>query len=71
MLLRGVFFDLYGTLLCYGDVQAAWRDWLDAFDNGLIPHGLCVSPSEFVLRFDGFFMRPEPERRDNAFTIYG
>ena len=28
MTFKGVFFDLYGTILVYGDVQAAWVDWL-------------------------------------------
>jgi FMN phosphatase YigB (HAD superfamily) len=26
--IRGVFFDLYGTLLRYGDMKSAWADWL-------------------------------------------
>jgi len=26
--IRGVFFDVYGTLLRYGDMKLAWADWL-------------------------------------------
>ena len=26
--IHGVFFDLYGTLLVYGNTAAAWADWL-------------------------------------------
>ena len=26
--IRGVFFDLYGTFLRYGDMKSAWADWL-------------------------------------------
>ncbi len=26
--IRGVFFDLYGTLLRYGAMDSAWADWL-------------------------------------------
>jgi putative hydrolase of the HAD superfamily len=70
MPLRGAFFDLYGTLLCYGNVQAAWTDWLNAFHEGLIPHGLRMSPAEFPMLCDGFFTKPEPQRRNSAFTIY-
>jgi HAD superfamily hydrolase (TIGR01509 family) len=70
MPLRGVFFDLYGTLLCYGNVQAAWTDWLNAFHEGLIPHGLRMSPAGFSIQCDGFFTKPEPQRRNSAFTIY-
>ncbi|MFC1452257.1 HAD family hydrolase [Verrucomicrobiota bacterium] len=32
---KGVFFDLYGTLLVYGDMEAAWADWLRAFHESL------------------------------------
>ena len=70
MSLRGVFLDLYGTLLCYGDVQAAWLDWIGAFYEGLTPHGLRMSPAEFSIQCDGFFTRPEPKSRNKTFTIY-
>ena len=26
--IRSVFFDVYGTLLRYGDMKLAWADWL-------------------------------------------
>ena len=26
--IRGVFFDVYGTLLRYGEMKLAWADWL-------------------------------------------
>ena len=26
--IRGGFFDLYGTLLGYGDIDSSWADWL-------------------------------------------
>lgn len=70
MSLRGVFFDLYGTLLCFGDMQAAWMDWMHAFHESLVPHGLRISPAEFALQCDGFFTQPDPERRDGAFIIF-
>jgi hypothetical protein len=27
---KGVFFDLYGTLLIYGDMERAWSAWFEA-----------------------------------------
>ena len=37
---RGVFFDLYGTLLVYGDMRAAWWAWMEAFHTKLAEFGL-------------------------------
>jgi hypothetical protein len=31
MSVQGFFFDLYGTLLIYGNMKKAWSDWLTAF----------------------------------------
>ena len=50
--MRGVCFDLYGTLLQYGDMQAAWSAWLTAFYHGLCRHGLTVSPTVFAAQCD-------------------
>ena len=33
--IRGVFFDLYGTLLCYGDIEAAGESWFRAIRREL------------------------------------
>jgi HAD superfamily hydrolase (TIGR01549 family) len=68
--LKGVFFDLYGTLLIYGDVAAAWSDWLSAFHEHLRGCGLVMSVDEFASRCDGFFTRAEPPSRGNGLTIY-
>jgi hypothetical protein len=38
--IKGVFFDLYGTLLIDGDMKTAWSDWLIAFFSQLVPLGL-------------------------------
>jgi HAD superfamily hydrolase (TIGR01549 family) len=67
---RGVFFDLYGTLLVFGDVLAAWDDWLSAFYVQLHTHGLAMSKAEFAEACDGFFGRPEPPPRGDGLTLY-
>jgi len=67
---RGVFFDLFGTLLVYGDMSAAWSDWLAAFYNSLKVCGLSMSKEAFALQCDGFFSRPEPPVRDDGLTVF-
>lgn len=66
---KGVFFDLYGTLLVYGDMRAAWSDWLTAFYERLSECGLSMSKESFAWRCDGFFGRPEPPSRDDGLTV--
>ena len=70
MSFRGVFFDLYGTLMVYGDMQAAWSDWLSALYGQLVKGGLSMSQEEFAERCDGFFERPRPPAHDDDLTLY-
>ena len=70
MSLRGVFFDLYGTLLLYGDNEAAWRDWVAVFDEVLARHGARVDARQLDEQFKGFFAQPEPLPQDDGLTVY-
>jgi putative hydrolase of the HAD superfamily len=70
MTFKGVFFDLYGTLLVYGDMQAAWTDWLTAFYKSLTPHGLIVPKESFAALCDGFFTKPAPPAQKDGLTPY-
>lgn len=70
MPVRGVFFDLYGTLLVYGDMRAAWDAWLDAFHASLTRCGLVQPREAFALRCHRFFERPEPPALDNGLTAF-
>ncbi|MBN1978644.1 MAG: HAD family hydrolase [Anaerolineae bacterium] len=70
MTFKGVFFDFYGTLLVYGDMQAAWADWLAAFYGRLAANGLSMPQEAFAERCDGFFSRPAPSSQDDGLTIY-
>lgn len=70
MRVRGVFFDLYGTLLEYGDMRAAWDAWLDAFHASLTRCGLVQSREAFALRCHRFFERPEPPALGNGLTAF-
>ncbi len=57
---RGVFFDLYGTLLIYGDMDAADRAWCEIQHVALQGYGLRVSLDEFHARTRGMFDAPPP-----------
>jgi putative hydrolase of the HAD superfamily len=70
MTFKGVFFDLYGTLLVYGDVHAAWADWLGAFYERLSASGLSMSQEAFAEQCDGFFGKPAPSVREDGLTVY-
>jgi putative hydrolase of the HAD superfamily len=70
MRIRGVFFDLYGTLILYGDTKAAWAAWLESFHRHLQAHGLEMSHDEFARACDGFFGRDEPPARDDSLTVF-
>ena len=70
MAIRGVFFDLYGTLLEYGDIQAAWRDWLDTFHHCLCESGLRLSKEEFAPTCEGFFSREHRATSGDELTVY-
>ena len=58
--IRGVLLDLYGTLLIYGDMEAAERAWCEAQHTTLQEHGLDISLDEFQERTRGMFEAPPP-----------
>ena len=67
---KGVFFDLYGTLLIYGDMSVAWTDWLSTFYECFKEYGLSISKESFALRCDNFFGKPAPNSKDDKLTAY-
>ena len=69
MKVSGVFFDLYGTLLRYGDMSSAWEEWLSAIHATLRDCGFQVSRDSLAGAWDGFFSRPEP-LPDGDLTIF-
>jgi len=66
---RGVFFDLYGTLLIYGNMNQAWSDWLDCVLTNLRDIGLEMSRRDFANRCQGFFSWPDPDE-NLSLTLY-
>jgi HAD superfamily hydrolase (TIGR01509 family) len=69
MAFKGVFFDLYGTLLVFGDMHAAWADWLSALHRCLGQAGLRMDRDTLAHHCDGFFTRTEPAAMDGL-TIF-
>ena len=68
--IRGVFFDLYGTLLTYGDMSKAWSDWLNSFYTQLNRCGLAMSREEFASCCDCFFSKKAPKIENNDLTVF-
>ena len=67
---RGVFFDLYGTLLVYGDMKKAWADWLHHFYISLRDLGLTLSEEEFAKECESFFGGIEPALSKQNLTVF-
>ena len=70
MSVKGIFFDLYGTLLVYGNMDAAWSDWLSEFHEQLRFRGLTLSIESFAKACDQFFGKNEPTPRQYNLTVF-
>jgi putative hydrolase of the HAD superfamily len=71
MNLDAIFFDLYGTLLVYGDMDAAWSGWLDALQTRIAAVRRGVTRVALERACDGFFSKPEPTTDGTAtLTVY-
>jgi hypothetical protein len=70
MRVNGIFFDLYGTLLIYGDMTAAWSDWLTEFHSYLSTHGLSLSKESFAKHCDRFFGKEEPPPQPDGSSVF-
>ena len=70
MKIKGIFFDLFGTLLIYNNVADAWSDWLSVFYKCLKNYGLQMSKKSFATFCDGFFGKSEPPAQNDRLTVY-
>jgi len=70
MIINGIFFDLYGTLLVYGDMKAAWSDWLSEFHKRLRLRGLTLSVESFAKACNRFFGKSEPAVLQDNLTVF-
>ncbi|MFH2048546.1 MAG: HAD family hydrolase [bacterium] len=69
-MINGIFFDLFGTLLEYGNMTNAWNHWLETFYKYLIPQGLSITQQEFASQCDQFFSKNAPASNVNEMTVY-
>jgi HAD superfamily hydrolase (TIGR01549 family) len=58
--IKGVFFDLYGTLLILGDMKRAWSDWIEVLYVALCPPERAVTRETFDDCCHQFFSKEEP-----------
>lgn len=70
MEVSGIFFDLYGTLLKYGDMQAAWIAWFDALHRTLSGDGRPVDRETLWEACRGLLGEAEPPCIEDGFTVY-
>ncbi len=69
-MIRGILFDLYGTLFVYGDMKRAWENWLHHFHISLKTHGLILSKEEFSKECNRFFGKDEPVLTAQNLTVF-
>jgi len=70
MMLKGVFFDLYGTLLIPKKSKKAWKNWFITFYRLMKIYGLKFSKRDFSNECNEFFSRAEPKEYIEGLTIY-
>jgi HAD superfamily hydrolase (TIGR01549 family) len=69
MEIKGIFFDLYGTLLIYDDLESSWKEWRSAFIDALNPHGVSLDQESVHAIVSEIFEKPM-FRRENHLTPY-
>ena len=70
MTINGIFFDLYGTLLVYGNMDAAWSDWLKVLHTQLKSRGFTLSIDSLAKTCDRFYSKSEPTPRHHDLTVF-
>lgn len=66
---QGVLFDLYGTLIVYGEMDKAWDAWYQVIYDTFRTNGLSLDPVGFRPYCGGFFERPEPSSAGDELTV--
>ncbi len=66
---QGVLFDLYGTLVVYGEMEKAWDAWYQVIYDTFRMNGLSLDTAGFRPFCIGFFERPEPTHAGGDLTV--
>ncbi len=67
--IKGVFFDLYGTLLIFNDIEQSWHDWAETF-YVLIKDKTNLSFEEFSKSSNSFMSRKVVKNISTGLTTY-
>jgi len=68
--IRAVFFDLFGTLFIFEDLEKSWKSWSNTFYSYIEKSEIKMSFEEFTDKCSTFFERPEPVNGSNRYSIY-
>jgi len=68
--MRGIFFDLFGTLLIYTNSRKAWEDWLVVLYENFRKFGLNEPKESFAMKCNGIMNKPEPSYSTLNLTIF-
>jgi putative hydrolase of the HAD superfamily len=68
--MKGVFFDLFGTLFIYTNSRLAWEDWLSVLYNNFKEFGFKKTRESFASECDGIMNKPEPNYSELELTIF-
>ncbi|MBT3284276.1 HAD family hydrolase [Candidatus Bathyarchaeota archaeon] len=68
--IKGVFFDLHGTILLSDDIDGAWDRWARAFHAALEEKGAEISFDGFKAVLQNLFEGPVPDIHEAGFTLF-
>jgi HAD superfamily hydrolase (TIGR01549 family) len=67
---KGIFFDLFGTLIIMNDIEAEWSAWLSRFYTCLQPHGLSIPRQKFNECCERDLRKDVPSGDKDNFSIF-
>ncbi len=68
--IRGIFFDLHGTIILSPDLPAAWTRWFTTLHTCMVRQGSSISRDEFTPYVQAFFEKPTPDFADQGLSLY-
>lgn len=68
--IKGVFFDLHGTILLSDDIDGAWARWAKAFHVAMQEKGSDIDFEGFRRLLQNLFEGPEPDFIEPGFSLF-
>ena len=68
--IKGVFFDLHGTILLSDDIDGAWARWARAFHTAMEEKGADIAFDGFKGLLQNLFEGPEPDFIEPGFSLF-